>query len=181
MYRVEIGAISRQADKFPGAPVLRAGLHLGDWSGEIDLLVDTGADTSLVHGGVAGVPVEAMARGEPAFCAGIGGSWPARRFLDGELYVEATDGSGARGLLGLRLPSVSVLWQEAWRGPNGGHREPLDILGSGAADRFVRCPATPHLLGRDIFDVHEGVLHWVPRGVSWGGFGPSGPRSPDTS
>jgi hypothetical protein len=163
-----------EADRHPYAPFVSAEISILGGCTTVALLVDTGADHTVLDPYTAGLPKPVLQQGVRERSMGVGGRWPSRRFKDCRLTVLAEDDENVEHMVGLALPSVSVLSPFGKPGKlrdgelafdeDLGPYAPQDRkLTSGAVRR---CHQVTPLLGRDCFRENKLSLEWDPNGES---------------
>lgn len=143
------------------APYISGEIDLGDRTVPVHLLIDTGADCTMLNGALLGDARNFYETGEAGVCHGVGGQWPVRDFKSLRLVI-LTD---TKEEVAIELPRVKItapyrLRQRRLRKPRALWFRPGQSLGDGE-----KCE-NPHLLGRDVFLKNRLRLVWDPESPS---------------
>lgn len=143
------------------APYMSGELNIGGKTALIHLLVDTGADSTMLNGALVANCHELWPAGEEEYAHGVGGDWPIRRFKNLTLTVLA-DNNQDRLLL--ELPIVTVAAPFVLKRRTGDTKVFFNEPGPGMGK--VDKNENPNLLGRDVFVKNRLRLVWDPEAAS---------------
>lgn len=173
MLRIRVSQ-NRADQQHPHAPFVGGELQLGDHAASVVLMIDTGADFTLIDASKARIPAEIMRRGSKQAVRGVGGAWPARRFVDRASFMVVAEDSETRAEVGAKL-SLPILDVAAPYAEVRGSElleelrpvAPTDRRVAGPHPRIRACPPMVPLLGRDAFKANGLRLEWDPNADSW--------------
>lgn len=170
MYSIPV-TCQGEDEKRAHAPFVSGEVEIGGHSSKpLVFMLDTGADQTAVSQHDLRLPRAIYEMGTREITHGVGGAWPARRFInEATIFVPAEDEDGTDVLLELPLPKVSVLAPYADQTDLENPQEEFRVAPTDRrlqTGRFERGKAGNPLLGRDVIYAAEAELHYDPRGES---------------